>query len=79
MESQHSESQERGCIQLTWRTSQGLAWSSWTLRSWGAVCLNRLGRLEVVPQMLREAWAVTLCHMPHDGARLPPPGTFPPL
>lgn len=46
------------------------------LRSWGAVCLNRLGRLEVVPQLLKEAWAVTPCHMPHQRARL---GTFLPL
>lgn len=43
---------------------------------WG---LNHLGRLEAVPQLLRDAWAVTQCHIPHLGARLPPPDTFLPL
>lgn len=49
------------------------------LRSWGLVCPNHLGKLEVMPQLLRDPWAVTLCHTPHHGARLPLPDTFLPL
>lgn len=41
--------------------------------------LNRLWRLEAVPQLLRGAAAVELCPMPHYESRPPLQGTFLPL
>lgn len=67
-------------MRLTWRMGRDPAWRSWTLRSCGVVGVSEpFGRLDAVSWLLRKAWAVTLCHELHHGARRPPPGTFLPL
>lgn len=66
-ESQHSES-PRGAGALCAPGARG---------EWGGV--NHSGRLEAVPWLLREAWAVRPGHAPLRGARAPLPAPFLPF